>query len=436
MENGVGTEIAFLSALLLANGVFALAEMAMVSSRQALLEQMRNDDVWGSEQALRIHKDPNEFLSTVQIGITLVGVLAGAYGGATLSEPLALWLSTFSGIGKFAPTVALVIVVGVITYLSLVIGELVPKRVALQFAERIACVAAPPMTLLGKFLKPLVWVLDYSGDLLLKPFGIHEAPMRRVTAEEVQQMARQGHREGEIEDRELGLVERAFSLSERPIRALMTHRSAVEWLDPDASAEELRTLVLLSRFSRFPVARESLDKPLGIVNARDLLSQLASGGQVDISRMLKPPPFFPDSISVLQALQKLRGSDVSMALVVDQYGSFIGVITLEDLLGALLDDPLSTTGDDSDVQKLSENTWEMDGRTEVQSVQKLLQLEELPGQGYVTLGGMVMAGLGKIPALRDSFVWEGFRFEVKAMEGRRVEKVFVRRLEPETTSPE
>lgn len=436
MDNGVGSEIAFLSALLVANGVFALAEMAVVSSRQALLEQMRNEDVWGAEQALRIHKDPNEFLSTVQIGITLVGVLAGAYGGATLSDPLALWLSSFSGIGKFAPTIALIIVVGAITYLSLVIGELVPKRVALQFAERIACVAAPPMTLLGKLLKPLVWVLDYSGDLLLKPFGIHEAPMRRVTAEEVQQMARQGHREGEIEERELGLVERAFSLSERPIRALMTHRSAVEWLDPDASVEELRTLVLLSRFSRFPVARESLDKPLGIVNARDLLSQLASGGQVDISRMLKPPPFFPDSISVLQALQKLRGSDCSMALVVDQYGSFIGVITLEDLLGALLDDPLSTTGDDSDVQKLSENSWEMDGRTEVQSVQKLLQLEDLPGQGYVTLGGMVMAGLGKIPALRDSFVWEGFRFEVKAMEGRRVEKVLVRRLDPETTAPE
>lgn len=434
METEILTQITFIFLMLIANGIFALAEMALVSSRQAILEQLKNDDVWGADQAVEVFQDPNEFLSTVQIGITLVGVLAGAYGGATLSEPLALWLKNFPFLTQIAPTLALVIVVGIITYASLVVGELVPKRVALQFAERISCLAAPPMKLLGKLLKPLVWILDFSGDVLLKPFGIHEAPMRRVTAEEVQLMARQSHREGEIEEKELGLVERAFSLSDRPIRALMTHRSEVEWLDLEASPEELRTLVLLSRFSRFPVSKESLDKPVGIVNARDLLGQLASGGPVDITTMLKPPPFFPDSISVLQAMQKLRGSECSMALVVDQYGSFIGVITLEDLFGALLDDPLSTSGEDADVQNLQEGVWEIDGRTETASIQKLLKLNELPGEGYVTLGGLMMAGLGKIPALKDSFVWEGFRFEVKEMDGRRVEKVVVRRLQQEEES--
>lgn len=419
-------QLLLLLGLIVVNGLFALAEMAVVSARPARLQQLLDSHVWGAKRALEVNADPNIFLSTVQIGITLVGIFAGAYGGAVFAEPLAAELAQFRWIGNYATTLSLGIVVGAITYLSLIVGELVPKRVALQFAERAACWVAPPMHWISNLFKPFVWFLDFSGDSLLKPFGIHEAPNRPVTAEEVQHMVRQGHAEGEIDAGERDLVERVFSLSDRPVRSVMTPRTAVESLDMDSTREELKTLVLLSRFSRFPVVRDSLDEPLGVVNARDLLCQLAAGGPVDLKTMMKPPLFVPDSVSVMAAIQQLRGADCAMALVIDQYGGCQGIVTLEDLMGILMDAPLAAGSSDAEMVARADGSWLVDGMADVEHLQQVLDLEALPGDGsYHTLGGMMMAGLGKIPTAADFFEWEQYRFEVVDMDGKRVDKVLV-----------
>lgn len=426
-------QVLLLVGLVLLNGIFALAEMAVVSARPAKLQQLFEEHIWGAKRALELNADPNVFLSTVQIGITLVGIFSGAYGGAVFSEPLAKILVQFPYLGNYASSIALALVVSVITYLSLIIGELVPKRIALQFAERAACWVAPPMHCLSIIFKPIVWFLDFSGDLLLRPFGIHEAPSRPVTAEEVQHMVRQGHAEGEIETGERDLVERVFSLSDKPVRAVMTPRTAVEWLDMDSSREELKTLVLLSRFSRFPVARNSLDEPIGVVNARDLLSQLAAGGPVDLNTMMKAPLFLPDSVSAMSAIQQLRGSDCAMAMVIDQYGGCQGIVTLEDLMGILMDEPLATNSADSEMVTRADGSWLVDGMADIEHLQTMLHLEHLPGEhgSYHTLGGMMMAALGKIPAESDFFVWENYRFEVVDMDGKRVDKVLVAKCHTE-----
>lgn len=421
-------QILLLLGLLLLNGLFALAEMAVVSARSARLQQLLDEKVWGASRALQVNSDPNVFLSTVQIGITLVGIFSGAYGGAVFAKPLAALLAQVTWLEKYSLSIAFVIVVGLITYLSLIVGELVPKRVALQFAERAACWVSPPMHWISVIFKPFVWFLDFSGDLLLRPFGIHEAPNRPVTAEEVQHMVRQGHAEGEIDAGERDLVERVFSLSDRPVRSVMTPRTSVEWLDFDLTRDELKTLVLLSRFSRFPVARNSLDEPMGVVNARDLLSQLAAGGAIDLKSMMKAPLFLPDSVSVISAIQQLRGADCAMAMVIDQYGGCQGIVTLEDLMGILMDAPLSSGTAEAEMIKRADGSWLVDGMADVQHLRQVLEMENLPGDGsYHTLGGMMMAALGKIPATTDQFEWESYRFEVVDMDGKRVDKVLVER---------
>jgi len=416
--------------MVLVNGLFALAEMSLVSSRPARLHQLLDDGVWGARRAVELFENPSIFLSTGQAGITLVGIFAGAYGGATLAEPLAAYFSQFSWAYAYAHQAALILVVGTVGYMSLIVGELVPKRVALQFPERIACFAAPVLFLTSVILRPFVWFLDRSGDLLLRPFGIHEAPNRPVTAEELQHMARQGHKEGEIEHEELQMVERVFTLSDRPVRTVMTHRTAVESLDIGASREELRTLVLLSRFSRFPVVQnDTLDEPLGVVNARDLLGQLAAGGPVDLRTMMKPVVYLPDSVSVMDAMQKLRGLDCAMALVIDQYGGCQGIVTLEDLMGILMDAPLDEDSADPEVVRRADDSMLIDGTADAEELKEMLELDSLPGEAtYHTLGGMMMAALGKIPSASDFFDWEGYRFEVVDMDGRRVDKVLVKKL--------
>jgi len=424
-------QMALLCAMIFVNGLFALAEMSLVSSRSARLHQLVSDNVWGARRALELFNDPSIFLSTVQVGITLVGILAGAYGGATLADPLADWISRQFIVLPYAHQISMIIVVGSIGYLSLIVGELVPKRVALQFPERIACMVSPILYVISLVLRPFVWLLDMSGDLILKPFGIHEAPSRPITAEEVQHMARQGHQEGEIERSELDMVERVFNLADRPVRSVMTPRTEVEWLDLDAPRDELKTQLLLSRFSRFPVAGESIDDPKGVVNARDLLSQLVAGGPVDIKSMMKAPLFIPDSLSVMDAIQRLRGEVCAMALVIDQYGGCQGVVTLEDLVGILIDAPLAANIPGSGITGRPDGSLLVDGLADVESLRHTLDLHELPGDepgSYHTLGGMMMAGLGKIPVKSDHFEWENYRFEVVEMDGRRVDKVLVRKI--------
>jgi len=429
----IALHILALFLMILANALFVLIEIAVVSARPSLLRQMQQENKWGASQALAILEDPNVFLSTAQIGITLVGVLSGAYGGATLAEPLELFLSTLPMIDKYANMIALPFIVIIVSYFSLIVGELVPKRLALQFAEKISCLSAPPMNILAKILKPLVWFFDFSGDIMLRPFNLHESIKRPVTAEELQQMATQGHQEGSIEKDELYMVKRVFSLSDRTLASVMVPRIMVEWLKLDMDKEELRGIVMLSQFSHFPVAKENLESPIGIVDARDLLCQLAAGGELNMQAMLREPLFLPESINALDALHKMQKIKDPMALVIDQYGVCSGIATIEDITSVLVAETelpqLPVNG-----LKMQDNAWVADGLSDIHSIMEMFSFSKLPGENpdsYHTLGGMAMSVLNKIPQQGDIFEWKNLQFEILSMNGQRVDKVKISKLHNE-----
>jgi len=414
--------------MILANGLLVLIEIAVVSARPSLLRYMEQEGKWGASRALEILEDPNVFLSTAQIGITLVGVLSGAYGGATLAKPLEEFLLTLPVVNEYASLVALPAIVIIVSYVSLIVGELVPKRLALQFAEKISCLSAPPMHVLSVILKPLVWFFDFSGDILLRPFNLHEIIKRPVTAEELQQMAKQGHQEGGIEKDELDMVKGVFSLSDRNLASVMTPRLLVEWLKLDMDKEQLRGIVMLSEFSQFPVAKESLENPIGTVDARDLLCQLTAGGELNMQAMIKPPLFLPESINAMDALHKMQKLKDPMALVIDQYGVCCGIVTLEDITSVIV---AESEGFNSLKGHIKEQRDFLiaDGLTDIHSAMEVLSLKELPGDSdsYNTLGGMLMNVLDKIPQQGDIFEWENLRFEILSMDGQRVNNIKISR---------
>jgi len=426
----IALHITALFLMVLANALLVLIEIAVVSARSSLLRQMEQEGKWGATRAIAILEDPNVFLSTAQIGITLVGVLSGAYGGATLAEPLEAFLSTLPVIEEYANIIALPIIVITVSYFSLIVGELVPKRLALQFAEKISCISAPPMHVLSIILKPLVWFFDFSGDILLRPFNLHESRKRPVTAEELQQMAKQGHQEGSIEKDELTMVNRVFNLSDRTLASVMTPRLLVEWLKLDMNKDELRGIIMLSQYTQFPVAKDNLETPIGTVDARDLLCQLAAGGELNMQAMIKPPLFLPDSINAMDALHKMQKLQNPMVLVIDQYGICIGIATLEDITSVLVSETeLLSISNGS--PKIQNNTWIVDGLTDIHVIMEMFSFSELPGEdpeSYHTLGGMVMNALNKIPQPGDAFEWKNFRFEVLDMDGQRVSRVKISKI--------
>ncbi|MCL2283617.1 MAG: hemolysin family protein [Fibromonadales bacterium] len=407
--------------MVLMNAVLVLIEIAVVSARPSLLRQMEQEGKWGATRAIAISEDPNVFLSTAQIGITLAGILSGAYGGATLREPLENYLKTaFPSLGQYVELFALPAIVISVTYLSLVVGELVPKRLALQFSEKISCLGAPPMHLLSIILKPLVWFFDRSGDLILRPFHLHKSIKRPVTAAELQQMAKQGHQEGSIEKDELTMVKRVFNLSDRTLASVMTPRMMVEWLRLDMSNDELRGIIMLSEFVQFPVAKESLENPLGTVDARDLLCQLTAGGELNMEAMLRPPLFLPESISAMDALHQMQKLKDPMALVIDQYGVCSGIVTLEDITSVLVSE-----------SELPQTSSVEDGLADIHSIMEMCSFSELPGENpdsYHTLSGMAMSVLNKVPQQGDVFEWENFRFEILSMDRQRVGKIKISRI--------
>jgi putative hemolysin len=408
--------------MILANALFVLIEIAVVSARPSLLRQMEQENKWGASRAVAILEDPNVFLSTAQIGITLAGVLSGAYGGATLAEPLAAFFSEIPIplVSEYASLIAMPLIVISITYFTLIAGELVPKRLALQFAEQISCVSAPPMHVLSIVLKPIVWFFDISGDLLLRPFNLHESTKRPVTAEELQQMAKQGHQEGSIEKDELTMVKRVFNLSDRTLASVMTPRILVEWIKFDMDKDDLRGVIMLSQFSQFPVAKDSLENPIGTVDARDLLCQLAAGGELNIQAILKPPLFLPESVNALDALHQMQEQKNLMVLVIDQYGVCNGIVTLEDITSVLVSE-----------SERSLSSGITDGLTDIHTIKELFSFSELPGENpesYHTLSGMAMSVLNKIPQPGDVFEWKNHRFEILSMDGQRVGKVKISKI--------
>lgn len=436
-------EIVLVLLLVVANGVFAMAEIAVVSSRKSRLRMLAEAGDARAEAALALTTDPNRFLSTVQVGITLVGVFAGAYGGATLAEPLAERLAGVPWIGRWSGGIALTIVVAAITYLSLVVGELVPKRIALGAPERIARTIARPMTVLSKIATPLVALLSVSTDALLRLLQVGRAVEPPTSDEEVQALVSEGAAAGVFEPGESDIVENLFWFGDSFVADLMTPRPELVWIDVEASAEAIRTTIAATGFSRYVVARGSVEDVVGIARTRDLLLAALAGDDGVPADAVHPALYVPESTPSLTLLERFRETGEHAALVVDEYGGIEGLVTVTDVLEALVGDlpgrdrtPERPCVPREDGSLLLEGTASLDDLEEAvrealeRSYGRAAPTFGLPRDpGYRTLGGFVATRLRRLPTVGDAVVQGLWRLEVVDMDGRRVDKVLAARVE-------
>ena len=433
--DSLSTQIFIIAALIIANGLFAMAEIAIVSARKARLQQRAEEGDEGARIALELANSPSRFLPTIQIGITLIGIFAGAFGGATIADKLAPELNRISWIAPHGGAVSLSIVVLTITFLSLIIGELVPKQIALQHAERISAAFAPAIRSLAWVASPLVHLLSLTTQLVLRLFGIKPSAETSVTEEEIKLMIEQGTQEGVFEPTEQEMVERVFRLGDRTVNALMTPRPDVIWLDLNDPPEEIQSKITSNSHTHYPVAEDQIDTIIGMVNSKDLLSQNLSCRPIDLRSVLQPALFIPESMSALDLLERFKKKRTHVALVIDEHGGFQGLITTSDVLEAIVGDiPTPGESEEADVIHREDGSWLVDGKVLADELKELLQKDELPFEDenlYQTLGGLVMAFLDRIPRSGNHFDWDGYRFEVVDMDGHRVDKVLIKPLAAE-----
>lgn len=434
MKGPVMTTVAFQSAiilvLILLNGLFAMSETALVSARKAGLRQRADAGDRSARTALELANSPNRFLSTVQIGISLIGVLSGAVGGAAIAEPLANALSgAVPVLAPYAGAIAFGSVVGVITYLTLIAGELVPKRLALGDAETVASRIAGPMRFISTLASPAVWFLGVSTDAALRLLGVRPSEEPPVSEREVEILLEEGARAGVFEDEERDLARRALRLDDRPVRALMTPRPRMVWLDADELPEEHRRLVAESRHSYYPVARGDLDDLMGVASVKDALAQeIREERPADLIGSLRRPALLPEGAPATEALAAFKRSGLPLALVIDERGDVEGLVTPSDVLEALVGDLEEPEG--TPFVQREDGSWLVDGLANADELEERVGLSGLPEEqkeDYQTVGGLVMARLGRVPTAGDRFEWGGFSFEVVDMDGHRVDKVLVAR---------
>ena len=421
-----GTEVIVIGALILLNAVLAMSEAALVASRKTKLQQYANEGDQASKTALKLTADPNIFLSTIQIGITLIGVLSGAVGGATISERLTFEFNKIPVVQPYSEALALGIVVMVITILSLWLGELVPKRIALHSPERIARIVAGPMTFISKLFSPVVKVLSRSTNFVLNLFGVKASNEPPITEEEFQVLLDQGTQAGVFEEAEQDMVEGVFSLGDQRVYSLMTPRTEIVWLDIDETIDEIRAKIAENDFSRFPVRQDTLDVILGIVRARDLLVPSLKGETIRLKDLLKPAYFIPETMLASKALEIFKESNTDILLVIDEFGGLQGLLTINDIVEEIVGE--MGLGEPQATQR-QDGSWLLDGMLEVDEFKEIFSLNTLPHEDeYETLSGFVMMSLGRVPQTADHFEWKGYRFEVIDMDGRRVDKILVTTL--------
>ncbi|ACA98050.1 MULTISPECIES: hemolysin family protein [Cyanophyceae] len=426
-------EILVILLLTILNGIFSGSEIAVVSARKIRLEQLLEQGNVKARAALKLANNPNEFLSTVQIGITLIGILSGAVGGATIAQRLKPAFDNIPRLQPYSEAISVVIVVTIITYLSLVIGELVPKRIALNAPEKIACTVAKPMRWLSRLTTPLVRILGSSTEALLHLLGIQDSNEPDITEEEIKVLIRQGAESGLFEAAEHDIVQRVFRLGDRPIKAMMTPRTDIVWLDITAPLEENLKEVMESNHSRFPVGRDTLDHCLGTVRGTTLLSAQLSGQPIDIQAMLQPPLYISEGTRTLSVIEQFKATGIHIALVTDEYGGIEGLVTLNDLMEAIVGDLPSMEHDEEPmIIQRDDNSWLLDGLLDIDELKALLEKKTLPDEdtgAFHTLGGFMTHLLNHIPQSGEHFEWSGIRFEVVDMDGARVDKVLVSLLD-------
>ncbi|MFM5979734.1 MAG: hemolysin family protein [Sphaerospermopsis kisseleviana] len=427
--SSITIEILIILALILANGVFSMSEMAIVSARKVRLQQLANQGNLNAQAALQLAESPNHFLSLVQVGITLINILNGVFGGATIAQRLERYVQLVPFLADYSQPIAFGVVVLVITYLSLIVGELVPKRLALNNPEKIASSVALPMRALAALASPVVYLLSISTETVLRILGVRPSQEPQVTEEEIKILIEQGTEAGTFEEAEQDMVERVFRLGDRPVSSLMTPRPDIVWLDLEDSPEENRHKMSESAYSRYPVCQEGLDHVLGVIPVTDLLARSLRHEPFDLTIGLRQPIFVPESTKGLKVLELFKQTATHIALVVDEYGVIQGLVTLNDIMSEIVGDvPAQPGQEEPQAVQREDGSWLVDGMLPVEEFFELFDIEELAIEergNFQTLGGLVITHLGRIPAAADYFEWENMRIEVMDMDGNRVDKVLV-----------
>ncbi len=424
-------ELLLLLGLVLLNGFFALSEMAIVTSRKGRLKQ-RAEKSPGARAALHLSEHPENFLSAVQIGITLVGILTGVFSGAAIGGHVSRWLDDFAPLAKYAEPLGLGIAVVGITIFSIILGELMPKRLALLAPERIATIVALPMLIFSRVTHPFVVMLAVTTRTCLKLLGARDNNESKVTEEEIRLLVNESAEQGEIEDIERSMINRALRLSDRSAESLMTPRNRIAWLNADAALPENLAVMRTTPYSSYPVMRGTDKEVLGVLEVKTLIDRIGGGGQFDLFKRLEKPIYVPESTRALSLLDAFRDSEARLALVVDEYGDLQGLLTQNDVLSAILGAAVRESGEDSDddakIIRRANGSYLLDGALKIEDLRDLLELGELPREddfGYQTLAGMLIAVLGHIPKVAESYEFDGYRFEVVDLDGARVDKVLV-----------
>ncbi len=421
----IALEVGLIVLLVMANGVFAMTEIAIVSARKARLRARSEAGDRRASVALELAENPNDFLSTVQIGITLVGILAGAFGGATLAKELGVTLNSYPWIAPLGEELGVAVVVLAITYLSLIIGELVPKRVALSNPERIGARMAPFMRALSRFARPAVWFLSISTAAVVKMLRIPVSNEPSVTEEELTSMLELGRKTGEFHPAEEEMIKGVFALADRSARTIMTPRHEVVWLDLTEPTDVLQRKIVESGMSRFPAAEGSLDAFVGIIDVKDLLAACFAGAPVDLRSAVREPLVFPETTSALQILHEFQGRKLEMGIVVDEYGGFEGVVTVADLATRIL----GLDEDEQEIVRREDGSWLVDAMMSFDDFAREIGLRVREPGEYDTVAGFVLGHIGRLPRVAESFETYGFRFEIVEMDGRRLDKILVAKVE-------
>ncbi|MGQ0764410.1 MAG: hemolysin family protein [Gemmatimonadota bacterium] len=436
--SGIGTEIGIIILLLILNGIFAMSELAVVTARRVRLEARADEGDAGARAALSLAHEPSQFLSTVQVGITLIGVMAGAFGGATIAEQLAAGFGQVPAIAQYADALALGTVVAAITFMSLILGELVPKRIALGNPEKVASLVARPMRMLSKAVAPLVMLLTGTTNFILRLFGMSMTRDVGVTEEEIRAMVEQGAETGAVQGAEHEMVEGVFRLGDRLVSDVMTPRTQLEWVDIGSPVEEAKARIADAARLVFLVCDGTVDQVVGIVHAEDIVSRCLRGEVFELRPLINEPLYVPASMPALGLLEQFRQTRRHAAVALDEYGGLSGLVLLEDLVefvvGAIPrpDEPV-----ERDITRRDERTWTIVGATPLEDVEVALDLDGIPeaSRGVRTIGGLVMAKLGRVPKVGDAVEIGGARFEVSEMEDRRIASVQVTKSAAATRAP-
>lgn len=426
------TDVVIIAILILLNGVFAMSELAVVSSRDSRLQAAEKRGSRGAAIARKLAANPGRFLSTVQVGITLIGIVAGAYSGSSLGGPVGERLHHHLGLdANFAASAGFMLVIALTTYASLIAGELVPKQFALREPEKVASLVAPFMYFLSRIAAPIVWLLDNSSAVVFRLLGLNRNNEEAVTAEELHLIMREATKSGVIEENERAIISGVVRLADRPVREVMTPRKDVDWIDLGLDKAALRAKLLSSPHSRLPVAHGSVDEIVGVVQARDIAAALFAGGELDLEKLMRPTRLVHDQIDAMDALEALRQAEVPMLMVLDEYGHFEGIVTPADMLSAIAGEFASDSdiGSEPYVTVRDDGSLLIAGSMPADQLAERLDIELDDDRDYATAAGHVLAILKHLPVEGESFIDGGWRFEVVDMDGRKIDKLLVSRLE-------